>query len=100
MIVVALVGLVLGGVAMATRASQYRRLAATYRFLEDANSGKRVAIGSGEWIQTDAVSPEWAAYYAEMRRKYERAARLPILPVSADPPKPKGSPSVIITFPE
>jgi hypothetical protein len=30
----------------------------------------------------------FAAYEAAMRRKYERAARLPFLPVAPDPPDP------------
>ena len=30
-----------------------------------------------------------AAYHAEMRRKYERAARSPWLPVEPDPPEPR-----------
>lgn len=31
-----------------------------------------------------------SAYYSDLIRKYERAARYPWLPVASDPPKPEG----------
>jgi hypothetical protein len=96
--VVALLMAIGGEVVRESRlASRYRRLADAYRFAEDLNSGKRTALGvGGRWIRADHGSPEWAAYYGEMRRKYERAARFPFLPVAADPPEPKGLPGATI----
>ena len=39
--------------------------------------------------EPSAVPRQRAIYHAALRRKYERAARYPWLPVPPDPPEPK-----------
>jgi hypothetical protein len=55
-----------------------------------AYSGPGGAI-MDERMKADAVRRATAsAYYSDLIRKYERAARYPWLPVAPDPPKPSG----------
>jgi hypothetical protein len=100
MVAVAAVALLMGIGSEVVRelrlASRYRRLADGYRFVEELNTGKPASFGGTTTIQI-APSPEWATYYGEMRRNYERAARFPFFPVAADPPEPKGPPSAFIS---
>jgi hypothetical protein len=64
----------------------YERMVA----IDVANSGPGGAIRE-ERIKADAVRRAKAsAYYTALIQKYEHAARYPWLPVTRDPPKPKG----------
>jgi hypothetical protein len=91
------------------RAELERRMAAEEKRLPAAGAGgasrsvdpspvRRAADRDGvaRWDRTAAGWAEWSAghrarasYHARLRRKYERAARYPWLPVPADPPEPR-----------
>jgi hypothetical protein len=85
MIVVAVVGLLLGGAAelhrLRRRQSESSDRAQWHRgFVSDWNAG---------WRSTPSeAKSRWIAYHAEMARKYERAAQYPWLTVKPDPPEP------------
>jgi hypothetical protein len=43
-----------------------------------------------DYVSVDAHQyAELAAYHSRLRRKYERAARYPVLPFTPDPPRPR-----------
>jgi hypothetical protein len=93
MFVVAVVAIAMATVGEAIRelklARRYRVLASGYRVVEAINSGHRVILPVG-MIGEGACnpSPRLAAYYSELKRKNERAASRPWLPVEPDPPTP------------
>jgi hypothetical protein len=92
MIAAALVALLMGLACEVIRelglARRYRELASGYRFAESLNSGDRITLPGGMTIQS-AGSRRLLDYYAELRWKYEQAARYPWLSVEADPPLPE-----------
>jgi hypothetical protein len=95
MVVVAVVALAMGGVRAWERSRHCRMMAETCGRWESI-------FGHGAWICArvpDAIKPdvgfeikpdhERANYYASMRRRHERVARYPWLPVPPDPSLPK-----------
>lgn len=62
----------------------YRMRALTHATLEEVHSGRQVRLGP--WVPPH---PGKIAYHAAMRAKYERASRMPWLPVEPDPHEPK-----------
>jgi hypothetical protein len=70
------------------RASHYRSITHGYSIAEKLNRGQMVTLPSGRIVQS-AASPELSGYYAEMQRKYERAASYPWLSLEPDPPIPE-----------
>ena len=95
MILVAVLALSLSAAVLWRRREHYRRLAEAYALTEmvlrvDSN----MARGSAAFPLLDLSesmdrNARQADYYARLRRKYERAARRPWLPVEADPPEPR-----------
>jgi hypothetical protein len=85
MVLVAVIGLLLGVVAEGIQelghASQYQLLAESYRLGAGMNRRERVTF-PGAAVVHGALDPELAAYYAKMKRKYEREATRPWLPSS------------------
>jgi hypothetical protein len=78
----AVAALALGGLRTWTWREAYRKAARENAVLE-----KLFRDGQPGWsIVADAES---AAHFAALRRKYERAARHPWLPVEPDPPTPE-----------
>jgi hypothetical protein len=70
------------------RAHECRRLAYCYGLAEKLNRGETVTFPGG-MTAISAASPTLAAYYEEMKRKYERAAARPWLAVEPDRPVPE-----------
>jgi hypothetical protein len=102
MVAVAIVAILFGGyvefLALQRRAAAYRELARSHRDMEEV----LLLIASREGFESPVdVSPGpglrsvrfplrvVAAHESTLRRKYERAARYPWLPVEPDPPTPE-----------
>jgi hypothetical protein len=85
MIVVAVVGLLLGGSAKVHRLRRRQS-----EFIDRARwHGGFVYNWNSRWRPTPSeATSRWIAYHAEMARKYEHAAKYPWLPVAPDPPDP------------
>ena len=89
MALVAIAALIMAGVLLVKRSSEFRALAeeqadfemASLEYADDARgaSGDPQRVSRGELM---------AAYHRELRIKYERATRYPWLPVEPDPPAP------------
>jgi hypothetical protein len=87
---VAISALIVAGAVLARRSSEFRPIAeepadsemASLEYADDARgeSGDPQRVARGE---------QMAAYYRELRIKYERAARYPWLFVEHDPPEPE-----------
>jgi hypothetical protein len=98
MVAVAIIALSIAAEQMRRRAIHYRRLAERYAIIEVAcrETAARLPFMTpsdfGRMCGTMAngvrKSPRRAAYYADLRRKYEFAALHPWLPVEPDPPEP------------
>jgi hypothetical protein len=87
---VAISALIMAGAVLARRSSEFRAIAeeqadsemASLEYADDAKgeSGDPQRVARGERM---------AAYYRELRIKYERAAGYPWLLVEPDPPEPE-----------
>jgi hypothetical protein len=98
MLAVAVVAALLGCADLWRRREHYRRLAETHALSEmvlrvdsvmargDPTGGPGVRLLDLSDSLEEAA--KWADYHAGLRRKYERAARYPWLPVAPDPPPP------------
>jgi hypothetical protein len=98
MVAVAIIGIVVWLGIAGGRHWRYRRLAASYASKESLarnfSSGELTATRITFFLKrpcgesTTSVMAH-LGYYAEMRAKYDHAARHPWLPVAPDPPEPK-----------
>ncbi|SRR5579883_2155774 len=98
MIVVAVVALSIAAEQMRRKSARYRERAERHAKIEEACRKSAALlplmkpsdyeIMCGRMVQATRLSPWLAAYHAELRRKYEYAARYPWLPVEPDPPGP------------
>ena len=89
MALVAIAALIMAGVVLVKRSSEFGALAeeqeesemASIEYADDARgeSGDPQRVARGE---------QMAAYHRELRIKYERAATYPWLPIERDPPPP------------
>ncbi len=93
MVAVAIVALLLAWMQMQKRMVELRK---SYEFQSALHGGEEVVEREGGLFirfrgGRREVKPNArrAAYHAAMRRKYERAARYPWLPVAPDPPMPE-----------
>ena len=89
MIVVVVVGLVMVVVRLNRRHRSFRDRAAEYALMERGYRGLALGAPRADWLQEAALYEGYAAYYAEMSRKYRHAARFPWLHVEPDPPRPE-----------
>ena len=100
MILVAVVAFSIAGVQMRRQAKRYREQAAFHAlregiFRRQADLERRARLSSlpvdlcGQQARYIALIPTFVEYHAELRRKYEYAARYPWLPIEPDPPKPE-----------
>jgi hypothetical protein len=88
-------------VAVVALLLDFGRMRERYEGLRDSYEARGVMHAAHEVLERDGgadvfmgfglVKPNAmrAAYHARMRRKYERAARYPWLPVEPDPPEPR-----------
>ncbi len=95
MILVAVLALSLSAAVLWLRREQYRRLAEVYSLTEKVlRVDSHMARGTAAFPLLDLSdsmdrNARQADYYARLRRKYERAATRPWLPVAPDPPPPE-----------
>jgi hypothetical protein len=99
MVAVAVVALSVAGEQMRRRAVRYRGLAERHAKIELVcrRTAARLPLMKpsdygafcGGMARNIRRSPRLAAYQADLRRKYEHAARYPWLPVEPDPPEPE-----------
>jgi hypothetical protein len=99
MIAVAVVALSVAGEQMRRRAVQYRRQAEHHARIELVcrQTAARLPLMKpsdyegycGYMVRNIRNSPRIAAFHADLRRKYEHAARYPWHPVEPDPPGPQ-----------
>jgi hypothetical protein len=99
MIYVVVVALSVAGEQMRRRAVQYRRQAERHAKIELAcrQAAARLPLMKpsdfrfycGTMVRDLLRTPRLAAYHADLRCKYEYAARYPWLPVEPDPPPPE-----------
>lgn len=89
MVVVAIIGLAMGGIVggfrMGRRRDDFLKRARYHRSMEMAY---RTFRPTPTWVMTPRVS-ETTAHYATMANKYRYAAQYPWLPVEPDPPEPQ-----------
>jgi hypothetical protein len=85
MVAVAAAAILIGAETMRRRSERFRGMAERFGLLERA-------CRLFYWGPDTPVDNPKAFYYADLRRKYERAARRPWLPVAPDPPEPEWSP--------
>jgi hypothetical protein len=109
MLAVSIVAAAFGGYAAFTatrrRANRYRQLARFHArratMFEDsekskdraardceAYGGARMLRIAGEYREEIKICVKYAAFHAQLRRKYEHAAAQPWLPIESDPPEP------------
>jgi hypothetical protein len=92
MAVVAVLAVLLGAgaevVRLARLAEDYRQRAKYFVAAEDV---RNLTVAAERMVDPGAArKPDRiAAHYAQLRRRYERAAARPWLPVAPDPPEPK-----------
>jgi hypothetical protein len=83
MVAVAIVALSIAAEQMRRKSTRYRERAERHANIEHAHrelAALLPPLRSSAWL---------AAYHAELRRKYEHAARYPWLPVEPDTPEPE-----------
>jgi hypothetical protein len=95
MIAVAVVAIIMTTVGIRRRQNEFLQLAA-YHKKEWSHIVGRVSDDGVTWLRYDPLKRDWrlssaseSVYHAQMREKYEHAARYPWLPVAPDPPPPE-----------
>src|SRR5262245_47973192 len=89
-VVVAIAAVLLATELMRERWSRYRLKARMHGLQAEVNKGtvfQSTGTAAGTYAYAVA-NPEWAAYHAEMQRKYESAALRPWLAIEPDPAPP------------
>jgi hypothetical protein len=99
MIVVAVVALSIAAEQMRRKSAHYRERIERHAKIERAcrETAARLPLMKpsdfapycGQMVRAMLRSPRLAAYHADLRRKYEHAARYPWLFVEPDPPEPE-----------
>ncbi len=84
LVLVVLAGVSIGGCVLWQRSVEYRRRADGY-----ADPGYIGFMTGWSPAEVERYNVARKAYFAEMARKYDRAARYPWLPVAPDPPPPE-----------